>query len=176
MCPAITGLHANEAGLDQSFDERSMNRTQLLVLVLCGSVLFIDGFDAQAMGFVAPALVQQLHLARAALGPVFSSGLVGIMIGALVFGPLADRIGRKPVLVWCTLLFGVFSLLTATAGSLQGLLLYRLFTGFGLGGAMPNAVALTSEFMHKSFGLPRSPSCSSALPSVPLQVVSSPPG
>jgi AAHS family 4-hydroxybenzoate transporter-like MFS transporter len=128
-----------------------MSRAQLLVLVLCGSVLFIDGFDAQSIGFVAPALVQQLHLARSALGPVFSSGLVGIMIGALVFGPLADRLGRKPVLVWCTLLFGVFSLLTATAGSLQGLLLYRLFTGFGLGGAMPNAVALTSEFMPERF-------------------------
>ena len=128
-----------------------MNRAQLLVLMLCCSVLFIDGFDAQSIGFVAPALVQQLHLARSALGPVFSSGLVGIMIGALVFGPLADRLGRKPVLVWCTLLFGVFSLLTATAGSLQGLLVYRLFTGFGLGGAMPNAVALTSEFMPERF-------------------------
>ena len=128
-----------------------MNRAQLLVLMLCGSVLFIDGFDAQSIGFVAPALVQQLHLARAALGPVFSSGLVGIMIGALVFGPLADRLGRKPVLIWCTLLFGIFSLLTATAGSLQGLLLYRLFTGFGLGGAMPNAVAVTSEFMPERF-------------------------
>ncbi len=151
MCRAITGLHANDVRLDRSLDERFMNRTQLLVLTLCGSVLFIDGFDAQAMGFVAPALVQQLHLARSALGPVFSSGLVGIMIGALVFGPLADRLGRKPVLVWCTLLFGLFSLLTATAGSLQGLLLYRLFTGFGLGGAMPNAVALTSEFMPERF-------------------------
>jgi AAHS family 4-hydroxybenzoate transporter-like MFS transporter len=151
MCRAITGLHANEVWLDQSLGEQSMSRAQLLVLLLCGSVLFIDGFDAQSMGFVAPALVQQLHLTRSALGPVFSSGLVGIMIGALVFGPLADRIGRKPVLVWCTLLFGVFSLLTATAGSLQGLLLYRLFTGFGLGGAMPNAVALTSEFMPERF-------------------------
>jgi len=144
-------LHANEAGLDPPLYGRSMNRSQILVLVLCGSVLFIDGFDAQSMGFVAPALVQQLHLARAALGPVFSSGLVGIMIGALVFGPLADRVGRKPILVWCTLLFGVFSLLTATSGSLHGLLLYRLFTGFGLGGAMPNAVALTSEFMPERF-------------------------
>lgn len=135
--------------VEQLIDQRPLSRAQLLVIVLCSSVLFMDGFDAQSMGFVAPALIQQLHIARAALGPVFSSGTLGIMIGALVFGPIADRVGRKPVLICCTVLFGLLSLLTATAGSLQSLLIYRLITGFGLGGAMPNAVALTSEFMPR---------------------------
>lgn len=137
--------------LQQFIDQQPLSRFQLLVVSLCGAVLFLDGFDAQSMGFVAPALVRDLHIARAALGPVFSSGLLGIMIGALFFGPMADRFGRKPVLVLCTALFGSCSLLTASAGSLESLLVFRLITGFGLGGAMPNAVALTSEYMPKKF-------------------------
>jgi AAHS family 4-hydroxybenzoate transporter-like MFS transporter len=137
--------------LQQFIDQQPLSRFQLLVVSLCGAVLFLDGFDAQSMGFVAPALIRDLHIARAALGPVFSSGLLGIMIGALFFGPMADRFGRKPVLVFCTALFGLCSLLTATAGSLESLLAFRLITGFGLGGAMPNAVALTSEYMPKKF-------------------------
>src|SRR6266511_2603093 len=76
---------------------------------------------------------------------------IAVMCGALLCGPLADRFGRKPVLVGCTLAFGFGALLTATATSLESLLLFRLFTGLGLGGAMPNAIALTSEYAPKRF-------------------------
>ena len=72
-----------------------------------------------------------------------------MMIGALLSGPIADKVGRKPVLVVCALTFGVGSLLTATAQSVEALTTFRVLTGFGMGGAMPNAIALTSEYMPR---------------------------
>ena len=102
----------------QFIDEQPLSRYQLLVALMCGALVFMDGFDAQAMGFVAPALTAQLHISRAALGPVISMGLVGMMVGALVGGPVADRFGRKPVLVACSFAFGAFTLLTSTATTL----------------------------------------------------------
>ena len=135
----------------QFVDEQPFSRFQLLVAVVCGALVFMDGFDAQAMGFLATSLTAQLKITRAALGQVISTGLFGMMIGALVCGPLADRFGRKPVLVACSFLFGIGSLLTATATSLQTLFFFRFFTGLGLGGAMPNSIALTSEYAPKRF-------------------------
>jgi MFS transporter, AAHS family, 4-hydroxybenzoate transporter len=133
----------------QFIDEQPLSRYQLLVAALCGMVVFIDGFDAQVMGPVLPVLSAQFHVARSVLGYVVSSGLFGMMIGALLFGPLADRFGRKPVLVACALAFGIGSLVTATASTVAQFMACRIFTGFGMGGAMPNAIALTSEYMPK---------------------------
>jgi AAHS family 4-hydroxybenzoate transporter-like MFS transporter len=130
-------------------DDRPVGRYQVLVAAVCGLIVFVDGFDAQAMGYVAPALSADLDIPRRVLGSVISSGLVGMMIGALASGPIADRIGRKPVLVAAALVFGVGSLLTATARSVEMLVVFRLLTGLGMGGAMPNAIALTSEYMPK---------------------------
>jgi AAHS family 4-hydroxybenzoate transporter-like MFS transporter len=130
-------------------DERPYGAYQLLVAVMCGAIVFMDGFDAQSMGFVAPALAADLGIARSALGPLFSSGLLGMTLGALAFGWLADRVGRKPVLIACTLIFGVGSLLCAWAGSYDTLLVFRILTGLGLGGAMPNTIALTAEYTPK---------------------------
>jgi len=130
-------------------DERPVGRYQWLVAGLCGLIVFVDGFDAQAMGFVAPALSAALQIPRSVLGSVISSGLVGMMVGALVSGPLADRVGRRPVLVLSVLIFGIGSLLTATAESVSALMAFRVLTGLGMGGAMPNAIALTSEYMPR---------------------------
>lgn len=130
-------------------DERPVGRYQLLIAGLCAAIVFVDGFDAQVMGFVAPALSAQLHIPRVTLGTVISSGTVGMMLGALTFGPLADRFGRRPVLILCALTFAAGSLLTARAVSVGELTAFRALTGIGLGGVMPNAIALTSEYMPK---------------------------
>jgi AAHS family 4-hydroxybenzoate transporter-like MFS transporter len=127
-------------------DAQPVGRFQIRLLLLCAAVLFIDGFDTQAIGYVAPDIARDWKLGRGALGPVFSAGLFGLMIGALIFGPIADRIGRKRIIVLSTVAFGIGTLLTVFAQDVYWLIAIRFLTGLGLGGAMPNAVALTSEF------------------------------
>ena len=142
-------VSATALDIRQFIDERPVGRYQVLVAAMCAVIVFVDGFDAQAMGYVAPALSAALDIPRGVLGSVISSGLVGMMVGALASGPAADRVGRKPVLVASALIFGVGSLITSTAQSVEALMAFRVLTGLGLGGAMPNAIALTSEYMPR---------------------------
>ncbi len=143
---ALEGAASETIDVPEFIDRQPVGAFQIRVLLVCAAVLFIDGFDTQAIGYVAPALAQEWKLPRGSLGPVFSAGLFGLMIGALVFGPLADRIGRRRIILASTLVFGVGTLLTMLARDTTSLMVLRVLTGLGLGGAMPNAVALTSEF------------------------------
>jgi len=129
------------------FDSRPVGAYQIVIVVLCGLTTALDGFNAQAIGYVAPSITHEWHLRPGDLGPAISLGLVALMAGALFIAPLADRIGRRLVLIGSTLLFGLGTLATAWAPDLHGLMWLRIATGLGLGGAMPNALALTSEFM-----------------------------
>jgi len=119
---------------------------QFLLLALCGMCLIIDGFDAQAMGYVAPSLFAEWDVPKTALGPVFSASLVGMLVGALCLSILADRIGRRPVLIGATLFFAIAMLVTPLTGSILSLMVARFVTGLGLGCIMPNAMALVGEY------------------------------
>src|SRR5207244_3338821 len=99
-----------------------------------------------AIGFIAPAIRAEWNLTPAQLAPLFGAGLAGLMAGAFLFGPLADKFGRKGVLIVCVLFFGLASLASASSTSLWELVILRFLTGLGLGGAMPNSVTLTSEY------------------------------
>jgi AAHS family 3-hydroxyphenylpropionic acid transporter len=104
-----------------------------------------EGFDIQSMGVAAPGMAPALHLTRDQLGPAFSASTVGLLIGAMLVGWLADHVGRKASLIGSLAVFGLFTLATPLATSLPMLLAIRTLAGLGLGGAMPNFIALASE-------------------------------
>jgi AAHS family 4-hydroxybenzoate transporter-like MFS transporter len=132
--------------VNELIDDRPLTGYQMTTILLCGVVLLLDGFDTQAMGFLVPPISEELGIPLSAFGPVFSAGLFGLMIGAMAAGPIADRWGRKWAIIVSALVFGLFSLLTALTNTLNMLVLFRFLTGLGLGGAMPNVVALSSEY------------------------------
>lgn len=144
-----SSAHVPAAGtLDvQSFiNAQPLSLYQCRIVLLCFLIVFLDGLDTAAMGFIAPALTQEWGIDRASLGPVMSAALIGMVFGALGSGPLADRFGRKGVLVVAVFLFGLFSLISAYSTNLEQLMALRLLTGIGLGAAMPNATTLLSEY------------------------------
>ena len=116
-----------------------------LTLALCFLAILCEGLDIQSMGLAAPRMAPVLGLTREQLGPLFSASIVGLLVGAVVFGRLADRFGRKWILVTCLAIFGFFSLATAAVRPFEALLAVRLAAGLGLGGALPNLVALAAE-------------------------------
>ena len=116
-----------------------------LTVSLCCLTAMAEGFDIQSMGVAAPGMAPALHLTRDQLGPAFSASTVGLLFGAIIVGALADRIGRKWALIGSLAIFGAFSLITPYAPDLTFLLAIRFLAGLGLGGAMPNFVALAGE-------------------------------
>jgi AAHS family 4-hydroxybenzoate transporter-like MFS transporter len=132
-------------------DERRISPYQYCVVLLCGLVMFIDGFDTQAISYMAPYIAAEWGLSKQLLGPIFSSSLVGLMVGYLAVSPLSDRFGHKAVITTSTLVFSVATLAAVWAQSLTHLIALRFLVGVGLGACIPSAVALTAEFSPKRF-------------------------
>ncbi|WP_341870322.1 MFS transporter [Paracoccus shanxieyensis] len=135
--------------LNEFLDAQPVRGFHWRVLLLCLSVLIMDGFDIVSIGFIAPALIDDWGITKAEMGPVLSAGLFGMALGAFAGGPLADRFGRRNVIVGSVFFFGVMSLLSAWSPNLTVLTALRFLTGLGLGASQPNAATLISEFAPK---------------------------
>ncbi|WP_085315469.1 MFS transporter [Derxia lacustris] len=127
-------------------DRHPFSPFQWGVFALCFLVVLLDGFDTAAIGYIAPSLIKEWGVTKPALAPVLSAALFGLAAGALSAGPLADRFGRRAVLIGSVALFGIACAASSQAGDLGALTAFRFVTGLGLGAAMPNAVTLMSEF------------------------------
>jgi MFS transporter, AAHS family, 4-hydroxybenzoate transporter len=129
-----------------AIDKARLGSYQIAILTICALIAMIDGFDTQSIALVAPDIARAWGLPIASFGPVFGIGLFGAMIGGLIAGGVSDRFGRKPSLLISMLVFGAGSLAMPFVVSMKELLIIRLITGLGLGGAMPSFMALASEF------------------------------
>ena len=122
---------------------------QVALVALVFAVMLADGYDAQNIGFAAPVLTKAWAISKATFGPIFGAGLAGLLLGAAIFGPLGDRFGRKRMIVISALFLGVINLATMTSTSPELLLYFRFLAGLGVGGVLPNSIALISEYSPK---------------------------
>lgn len=137
---------SNTLDIALAIDGQPVRRYQIMVFVLCFLCLLADGFDAQALGYVVPAISKQWGIMPAKFAPAFSIGLVGMALGALGFGSLADYVGRRRIVIACMAISGVATLAMASVSSLGELMVLRFCAGLALGGLIPNALAMGSEY------------------------------
>jgi MFS transporter, AAHS family, 4-hydroxybenzoate transporter len=132
--------------VQEFLNRHPFSRFQWRIFAICFVIVLLDGFDTAAIGFIAPSLLREWGMSKAALAPVLSAALFGLAAGGLTAGPVADRVGRKTVLVASVMLFGAACVWSAFSADLVQLTILRFVTGLGLGAAMPNAVTLMSEY------------------------------
>nr|WP_282600793.1 aromatic acid/H+ symport family MFS transporter [Pantoea ananatis] len=123
-----------------------MSGGQIRLIVLCFIVVALDGMDIAIMGFIAPSLKASWNVTNHQLGVVISAALIGLALGAMIAGPLADRFGRRLMIIFSVLFFGLWTLVTAFSHSIEQMILFRFLTGLGLGAAMPNVSTLVAEY------------------------------
>lgn len=138
---------ARSLDIQTFLDSNPFSAFQWTIFALCLSVVFLDGYDTAAIGYIAPSLVTEWGLERSALAPVLSAALFGLAIGAILSGPITDRVGRRAMLNCSVAIFGLGCLASSLSGDLGQLVIWRFITGLGLGSAMPNAVTMMSEFL-----------------------------
>jgi AAHS family 4-hydroxybenzoate transporter-like MFS transporter len=134
---------------EELVDAAPINAFHAFVWILGTSVIFIDGFNIQVMGYLMPKLVEVWHLPHGIIGPIVSSGLFGVFTGYLLLSPFATRIGHRRMIVGCTLLVGIGTIATTWASDAYSMLALRYLTGIALGASNPSAVLMISDFIPK---------------------------
>ncbi|MCQ6274996.1 MFS transporter [Bacillus sp. V3B] len=126
------------------------NRFHLSLFIWSFMIILFDGYDLSVYGTALPLLMEEWGLSSVEAGTMGSYGLFGMMFGAIIFGIMADRIGRKKVIMLNVFLFSAFTLLCGFAESAMTFSIFRFIAGLGLGGIMPNIAALTMDYAPKS--------------------------
>jgi AAHS family 4-hydroxybenzoate transporter-like MFS transporter len=128
-------------------DKRQLNAFNFQLVVISFFVIMVDGFDITVAGFAVPSLIKAWGVQNpGAFGPVLGASLFGMLFGAPLLGNFGDRFGRKPAILVSYVSFGIFTLAAAWSGSLLQLGILRFLAGIGIGGLLPNVVALNAEF------------------------------
>ena len=138
----------------QIMNQSPMGRKQMTVVILGVALFALDGFDVLAIAFAAPGIAQEWDINRAVLGVVLSMELIGMAIGSMVFGSLADSKGRKPTILICLIIICIGMFFAGTAQSVNALSIHRFYTGLGIGGILAATNAITAEFSnakHRDF-------------------------
>ena len=139
----------NKVDVHDVIDNAKFTGFHWMVMCLCALLLIFDGYDLFIFGVVLPAIMKQWGLTPLQAGALGSYALFGMMFGALVFGTLADKIGRKKGIAICFALFSIATITNGFASSPTEFGIFRFIAGLGCGGLMPNAVALMSEYAPK---------------------------
>ena len=127
-------------------DDSGRNQVSIIVMLLCGLVMLMDGFDYTIITVAAPLIMKEWRVSSVDFSLVFSAAFVGYFFGAIIFGALSDKIGRKKTLILTSCVFSTGTFLVYFTNSLESLIAVRVFTGIGIGGAVPCAITLTSEY------------------------------
>jgi AAHS family 4-hydroxybenzoate transporter-like MFS transporter len=138
---------SQRVAIDELIDERPISGLQLRVIVLCGTLVFLDGYDIQTLAVSVNWLSSEWQLTRGDFTFAQTAAVVGYALSATLVAGLGDRWGRRPILILAALLMGTASLFTALSENVAQLTFWRFLTGAGFGASIPNATAITSEFV-----------------------------
>lgn len=142
-------MDTNKVNINELIDKTSFTSFHWKVLIWCLLIIIFDGYDLVIYGVALPLLMQQWSLTAVEAGLLASAALFGMMFGAMIFGTLSDKLGRKKTILICVTLFSGFTFIGAFAKGPTEFAILRFIAGLGIGGVMPNVVALMTEYAPK---------------------------